>query len=208
MKFMMNRRDFCFSMTGLGALASTGRVPFAEAEPWPGGVESGVSGETAALGRNDIPRSWRRAGIVLQRSLEGPGSSVIGDPCIVRDDDIDGWRMFLFFDPPGCGQAICPQKLDAEPGHWKMEGPLVFTNPQDILGGFAFCDEEWPVCGWQWLPDPIERIEDIPPQAAALGEGTNLWRQHILALPDGNMALYCNSGFYGKEQLFMKIAGK
>ena len=391
MKFMMNRRDFCFSMTGLGALASTGRVPFAEAKPGPGVVESGVSGETAALGRYDIPRSWRRAGIVLQRSLEGPGSSVIGDPCIVRDDDIDGWRMFLFFDPPGCGQAVCPQKLDAEPGHWKMEGPLVFTNPHDILGGythkpfvvsdayhpnqaaridgryrlltvsnqsghkvvqrswaeklsgpwtvqrdplipngdgsdfdakhadavtgfhfpdrgeilyfymgypeqpqprsigllgnsqgaalqrigenqarklgeilppcqtpghwasgwvgglqilpgkthpwiavinasptapnrdatdvfreepppslggFAFCDEEWPVRGWQWLHDPIERIEDIPPQAAALGEGTNLWRQHILALPDGNMALYYNSGFYGKEQLFMKIAGK
>lgn len=78
-------------------------------------------------------------------------------------------------------------------------------EPTPSLGGFAYCDEEWPVRGWQWCPKPIEWIEDIPAQAIALGEGTNLWRQRILALPDGRLALYCNSGFYGQEQLYMKI---
>jgi hypothetical protein len=336
-----------------------------------------------------VPRSWRRYGLILQRSMEGPGSSVVGDPCIVWDDEIDGWRMFLFLAPPGCGNAICPRRLEPGPGHWKLEGPLAFANPQDLLGGathkpyvvmdahrpnqaaridghyrlltvsvqaghklvqqstaeklagpwtvqpepliapgaaqdfdakhvdavsgfhfpergevlyyymgyperpqargtsplgsaqgvavqrvgdaevrklgqvllpcqtpghwasgwvgglqilpgkshrwiavanasptaprrdatevfreepppslggFAVCDEEWPVRGWQWAPEPIEWIEDIPPEAAALGEGTNLWRQHILALPDGRLSLYYNSGFYGQEQLYAKAA--
>jgi hypothetical protein len=314
---------------------------------------------------------------------------VVGDPCIVRDDDIDGWRMFLFFSPPGCGHAICPKGLEPGPGHWKLEGSLVFTNPKELcggsthkpylvmdafrpnhaakidghfrlltvswqagrkvvqqctakklagpwtvraeplivpgpaedfdakhvdavtgfhfrdrgeilyfymgypekpqkrqvsplgsaqavavqgvgdakvrklgevlppcqtpghwasgwvgglqilpgkthrwiaivnasptaprreatevfreepppsLGGFAFCDEAWPVRGWQWTPEPIEWIKDIPPPAQALGEGTNLWRQHILALPDGRLSLYYNSGYYGQEQLYAKLS--
>jgi hypothetical protein len=389
MKMPMNRREFCFSMTGLGALAAAPPVPIPRAESRTGDANAGVEG--AAVEKYDIPGSWRRAGLVLQRGFEGPGSSVIGDPCIVRDDDIDGWRMFLFFDPPGCGQAVCPQGLDAGPGHWKMEGPLGFTNPEKLsggythkpyvvmdahhpnraaridgryclltvswdaghkvvqrswagklsgpwtvqpeplihrgegsdfdakhadavtgfyfpergeilyfymgypahpqsravsplgsaqggavqradgnqirklgeilppcqtpghwasgwvgglqilpgkthrwiavinasptaprreatevfreepppsLGGFAFCDEDWPVRGWKWMPHPIEWIINIPPQAAALGEGVNLWRQHVLGLPGGGMALFYNSGFYGKEQLFMKVAGK
>jgi hypothetical protein len=321
--------------------------------------------------------------------MNGPGSSVVGDPCIVRDDDIDGWRMFLFFSPPGCGHAVCPKGLEPGPGHWKLEGPLTFTNPKDLsggsthkpyvvmdafhpnhaakidnhfrlltvswqdghkvvqqstaeklagpwtvqaepliipgsagdfdakhidavtgfhfpergeilyfymgyplraqkrgisplgsaqavarqaasggkvrklgevmppcqtpghwasgwvgglqilpgkshrwiviinasptaprndgtevfreepppsLGGFAYCDEAWPVRGWQWSPQPIEWIKDIPAPAVALGEGTNLWRQHILALPDGRLSLYYNSGYYGQEQLYAKIS--
>jgi hypothetical protein len=67
--------------------------------------------------------------------MSGPGSSVVGDPCIVRDDEIDGWRMFLFFAPPGCGQAVCPAGLEPGPGHWKLERPVVFTNPKDLCGG-------------------------------------------------------------------------
>jgi len=38
------------------------------------------------------------------------------------------------------------------------------------------------------------------------GEGVNLWRHHVLCLPNGRMALYYNSGTYGKEQLYMKMA--
>lgn len=336
-----------------------------------------------------IPDAWQRCGLIIQRSIAGPGSSVVGDPCVVRDDDIGGWRMFLFFDPPGCGQAVCPAGLDPGAGHWRLVGPLEFTNPRDLLGGsthkpfivmdahrpnhaariegqyrlltvswqaghkvvqqsvaeklagpwtvcpepliacgtagdfdaqhvdavtgfhfpergeilyfymgypqqvqprrisplgsaqavavqrvgdaavrklgeilppcqtpghwasgwvgglqilpgkshrwiavvnasptaprrdatevfreepppslggFAFCDEEWPVSGWQWAPQPIEWIEDVPPQAAALGEGTNLWRQHILALDDGRQFLFYNSGCYGQEQLYAQVA--
>ncbi|MEA3209882.1 MAG: hypothetical protein QOE70_2939 [Chthoniobacter sp.] len=37
---------------------------------------------------------------------------------------------------------------------------------------------------------------------------TNLWRQHLLVLADGRLALYYNSGFYGKEQLYMKVSAE
>lgn len=336
------------------------------------------------------PAGWRRCGLVIPRNATGPGSEVVGDPCVVWDEDIDGWRMFLFYSPPGCGQAICPAGLGDGPGRWQVEGPLVFTNPRDILGGgthkpfvvmdarrpnhaaridgrfrlltvswgdghkvvqvatagklagpwtvrtgpliprgaagdfdgkhvdavtgfhfpernellyfymgyperpqdrrisplgnaqaaavqgvgecgvrklgvilppcqtsghwasgwvgglqilpgkehrwvavvnasptaprhdsteifreepppslggFAYCDEEWPIRGWEWAPGPIEEIEAIPSEAVAAGEGVNLWRQHILALPDGRWILYYNSGSYGREQLYAKETG-
>ena len=76
-------------------------------------------------------------------------------------------------------------------------------EPPPSLGGFAYCDEEWPVSGWHWYPQPIEWIEDVPTED---GEGTNLWRQHILLLPNNRVALFYNSGFYGKEQLYSKEA--
>lgn len=77
-------------------------------------------------------------------------------------------------------------------------------EPPPSLGGFAFCDEEWPVKGWRFARDPIERIEEIPAGAVADGEGVNLWRQHVLVLPDGRYSLYYNSGSYGREQMYMK----
>jgi len=40
-------------------------------------------------------------------------------------------------------------------------------------------DEEWLVSNWQWYPEPIEWLEDIPQEALTEGEGVNLWRQHI-----------------------------
>ena len=132
----MNRRNFCSSMTGLAALAATPSVGISlalETQDVEAPRESAAAkGQTIAC---EIPRVWRRSGLIIQRSPGGPGSNVVGDPCVVRDDDIDGWRMFLFFDPPGCGHAVCPQGLDPGPGHWKLEGPLPFTNPQDLTGG-------------------------------------------------------------------------
>src|SRR5437870_5204548 len=103
----MNRREFCSSLSGLTALAATPLVAKSQE------VKSGLDGKPRlrtkskmkAL-RYDIPRAWRRSGLIIQRSMSGPGSGVVGDPCIVRDDDIDGWRMFLFFAPPGCGHAV------------------------------------------------------------------------------------------------------
>ncbi len=48
----------------------------------------------------DIPRNWSRLGLVLARDESAGISSVAGDPCIVWDDDVPGWRMVLFFSPP------------------------------------------------------------------------------------------------------------
>jgi hypothetical protein len=79
-------------------------------------------------------------------------------------------------------------------------------EPAPSLGGWAWCDEEWPVKNWHLMPQPMEWIEEVPPEALANGEGTNLWRQHALVLPNGRIAVYYNSGYYGKEQLYLKVS--
>ena len=78
-------------------------------------------------------------------------------------------------------------------------------EPPPSLGGFAWCDEEYPVSGWHFAPQPIEWVKDIPKEALDAGEGYNLWRQFIHILPDGRAALFYNSGYYGREQLYLKI---
>lgn len=336
----------------------------------------------------DIPQRWERGGLVLPRNPQGVGSEVMGDPCIVWDEELGGWRMFLFCAPPGHGQAICMTKDDVGAGRWQFLGPLAFTNPEQLLdgfthkpyvvmdsqrmnraaliddryllvtvsaiaghkvvqqawaaslagpwtlipdaliplgaenefdgnhvdavsgyyfadrleilyfymgyprqaqlrprnrygsaqgcalqrigshqvnklgvilppstdrghwaagwvgglqlipgrshrwlaivnasptepdpavkekyreepppslGGFAYTDKAWPVHGWHWAAQPIEWIDEIPAAARASGEGTNLWRQHILALPDGGLVLFYNSGDYGVEQMYVKM---
>ena len=79
-------------------------------------------------------------------------------------------------------------------------------EPPPSLGGFAICDEPLPLSGWRWSDEPFEWIEDIPDQARAEGEGTNLWRHHALVFPDGRAVLFYNSGAYFEEQLYLKVS--
>jgi hypothetical protein len=79
-------------------------------------------------------------------------------------------------------------------------------EPPPSLGGFAVCDEPYPVRRWRFLDEPIERIEDIPPTARAQGERVNLWRHHALPLAGGLLALFYNSGDYFAEKLFLKVS--
>jgi hypothetical protein len=81
-------------------------------------------------------------------------------------------------------------------------------EPAPSLGGFAWCDEEWPVRNWHFYPKPIEWIQDVPKSALDAGEGYNLWRQFIHVMPDGRAALFYNSGYYGREQLYLKVGDK
>ncbi len=336
-----------------------------------------------------IPAAWTRRGLILGRQQDERGSGVSGDPCIVWDDAIKGWRMVFFHDPTGHAQAVCSNRDDIGPGQWKFEGPLPIANPEAVggfhkpfvvmdphhpnqaakidgrycllvvsfknghkqiqrawseklagpwtfeidaiippgagndfdakhtdaitgyyfperkeflyfymgypanaqprkispfgsaqavatqkmgektatklgmilepcqepghwasgwvgglqllpgaqhrwvavlnasptalnpgtktvwteepppsLGGFAWCDEEWPIHGWHFSPAPIEWVKDIPKDARDAGEGFNLWRQFILVLPDGGAALFYNSGYYGREQLYLKVSDK
>ena len=333
-----------------------------------------------------IPNSWTRRGLVLKRQRANRGVS--GDPCIVWDAAIHGWRMVLFYDPGGSAQAVCTSR-DIVSGQWKLEGPLPVANPRAVGGfhkpfivmdpdhpnqaakiddrycllvvsfkdghkriqrawsgklagpwtfepqaiiptgaagdfdgkhtdavsgyyfprrkeflyfymgyprkaqprkisrfgsaqavatqkldekvatkrgvilqpyqqsghwaagwvgglqllrghehrwvavvnasptavdpgksavwteepppsqaGFAWCDEQWPVTGWHFAPQPIEWVKDIPKSALDAGEGYNLWRQFIHILPDGCAALFYNSGYYGREQLYLKVSEK
>jgi hypothetical protein len=336
-----------------------------------------------------IPKSWVRKGVLLERQKNEHSSSVCGDPCIVWDDTIQGWRMVLFYQPPGHAQAVCLNRDDVGPGQWKFKGPLPVSNPDKVggfhkpfivmnpyhanqpakinnryclllvsfngghkqvqrawseklagpwtfepdpiippgaednfdgkhtdavtgyyfperkeflyfymgypaksqsrkispfgsaqavatqklddktvtklgvilepcqqaghwasgwvgglqllrgsehrwiavvnasptapdphnqavwteepapsLGGFAWCDEEWPVHDWHFYDEPIEWVKDIPKEALDDGEGYNLWRQFIHILPDGRAALFYNSGYYGREQLYLKVSNK
>jgi hypothetical protein len=336
-----------------------------------------------------IPHSWARRGPIMERQKDEQGSGVSGDPCIVWDEAINGWRMVLFHDPPGHAQAICLNHDDLGPGQWKFEGALPVTNPKVVggfhkpfivmnpahpnhaakidgrfcllvvnwknghkqiqrawsnklggpwnfepepiippgapddfdakhtdavtgyyfpdrseflyfymgypvkaqprrispfgsaqavatqtlgekiatkhgiilepcqqgghwasgwvgglqllrgvehrwvavinasptapdpgkrdiwteepapsLGGFGWCDEEWPDRNWHFAPEPIEWVKDIPKEALEAGEGYNLWRHFIHILPDGRAALFYNSGYYGREQLYMKVGNK
>jgi hypothetical protein len=124
----------------------------------------------------------------------------------------------------------------AQPGHWtagwigglqlvgrRGEGWVALVNaganapqpgdtaitqdePPPSLGGFAVTDDPDARTSWRAVDAPIERIEAIPEEAIANGEGTNLWRHHLLALPDGRRLIFYNSGPYAREQLFAKRA--
>ena len=65
--------------------------------------------------------------------------------------------------------------------------------------------DTWLGRGWHFYPKPIEWIGDLPKSALDAGEGYNLWRQFIHILPDGRAALFYNSGYYGREQLYLKV---
>ncbi len=78
-------------------------------------------------------------------------------------------------------------------------------EPAPSLGGFAYTLEAFPVSGWHFSPEPITTIEALPPEAAAMGEGVNLWRHHLL-FTKGYAYLFYNSGSYGNEQMFVRRA--
>jgi len=75
-----------------------------------------------------------------------------------------------------------------------------------VTAGFAFTNEEWPTKGWQFVAEPIERVEAIPLQARAWGEGEQLGRTNMLVLPGGGLRLFYQSGPKGNEQIFLKRA--
>ena len=94
---------------------------------------------TTSTGAWDKPRAaslaslLQREGLVLARNSNGEGHEVIGDPCVVWDDDADGWRMILFYQPPGHGESVSPD-LAASPGTWSEPVPLRFSNPERFVG--------------------------------------------------------------------------
>ena len=81
-------------------------------------------------------QNWTRDGVVLARNAEGPGSEVVGDPCIVWDPEINGWRMILFFSPPGHASSVSFDPTGA-PGTWSAPEPLTFTNPELFPAGYG-----------------------------------------------------------------------
>jgi len=95
------------------------------------------------------------------------------------------------------GSPTPPRPIEVEPE---------MREPAPSLGGWAYTPEAWPVAGWRPEDPPIERIEDIPADACANGEGTNIWRHHGFVSPDGRLYLLYNSGAYGQEKMFLRAA--
>ena len=80
-----------------------------------------------------IPESWTRQGLVIERYR--PDRGVSGDPCIVWDEDIKGWRMVLFYDPWGIAQTTCTNLDNLGLGQWEAPSQLEVTN-REVVGGF------------------------------------------------------------------------
>jgi hypothetical protein len=98
------------------------------------------------------------------------------------------------------------QGLQLLPGQEHLWYGLLNVGASSSLAGFAYTDEEWPVSGWHWLDQPIEQIEQIPPEAQAWGEGIRLGRHSMLVLPGGGLRLFYESGPRGQQQIFLKRA--
>ena len=77
-------------------------------------------------------------------------------------------------------------------------------EPAPSLGSWAYTEDEWPVSGWKVEKEPITTLDAIPEKAKEWGEKTNLWRHHILLLPDDSAQLYYNAGSYGTERMFFR----
>ncbi len=129
---------------------------------------------------------------------------ILLEPCQQEGHWASGWLGGLQLLPGKDHRWIAV--VNASPTAPDPGNKEVWTEePPPSLGGFAWCDEEWPASGWTFAPQPIEWVKDIPQAALDTGEGYNLWRQFIHVLPDGRAALLYNSGYYGREQLYMKI---
>jgi hypothetical protein len=84
----------------------------------------------------DRSPEWIRDGLVLARGAFGAGNEVVGDPCVVWDEDEEAWRMFLFFDPPGHASSLA-RTVDPEVDDWLIPEPLTFTDDAPIAGRLA-----------------------------------------------------------------------
>lgn len=87
------------------------------------------------------PESWERLGTIMRRGAPGEyDASVIGDPCIVWDEEAQKYRMFYFAQRHVNGKeenrnacAISKSATEVGPGEWEKLGLVPFTNPE-LLG--------------------------------------------------------------------------
>lgn len=156
-------------------------------------VDAAAARARATLGgRTPPPASVQKLGVVLPPSpLAGHwASGWVGGLQLLRGRDTR-WIGLVNASPT-------PPRAD--------DTSLSREEPPPSLGGFAVCDEPFPVSGWRWCEQPIERPEDVPVEARQAGEVVNFWRHHALVLEDGRLAVFYNAGDYFQEKLFLRIA--
>lgn len=130
----MRRRTFLQMTVGLTAgIKLLPSLPFGQGEK--------------VVGRNWMEQKWEiDARCVLPR---GAGTefdgSVVGDPCVVWDEDVATWRMFYFaggghnYVPSEQqlslgGMALSKSAEQIAPGDWHKAGPIPLSNPEDLPG--------------------------------------------------------------------------
>jgi len=110
--------------------------------------------------------------------------------------------MFLFMAPPGHGEAICPGDAGVGPGHWRLLGPLAFTNPAALSGGGTH--KPYVVMAAQ-RPNRAARVDGRYWLLVVSNRAGHKLVQRAWA-SDGRLALIYNSGPYGREQLYLKVS--
>ncbi len=106
---------------------------------------------TGASNGNWMARKWRiDPRCVLRRGAASEfDGSVVGDPCVVWDDEAGAWRMFYFAGPGKdyagtkthptiAGMAISRSAEEIAPGNWKKAGPVLLADTAGRRGGHKF----------------------------------------------------------------------
>lgn len=104
--------------------------------------------------------------------LRGPQGSldqgVVGDPCIVWDDELRNWRMFYFANGvhpetkargPRTAMALAKSAEEIGPGDWRKIGLLSFTNPEALINPQDF--HKWWVVMDAERPNRASRIDGL-----------------------------------------------
>lgn len=128
----MHRRNFLQLLAGTCASAHFAEPP--------------ASPLTIAASNAFMDRKWKiDPRCVLSRGPSGEfDSRVVGDPCIVWDDDVGTWRMFYFASSYGdkgaavahvAGMALSRSPEEIRPGNWRKVGQAPLANPEDLVGG-------------------------------------------------------------------------
>lgn len=99
------------------------------------------------VGRNWIEQKWEiDATCMLFRGTENQfDGSVVGDPCVVWDEDVGTWRMFYFAQGGEGyvasemqltlgGMALSKSAEQIAPGEWQKVGPVPLSNPGEMPG--------------------------------------------------------------------------
>lgn len=119
-----------------------------------------------------------------------------------------GWVGGLQIFPAACGGWFGLINGSPTPPPSIKDEPNI-REPAPSLGGWAYSPETWPLEGWTVDREPIARIESLRTRERRLGVGVNLWRHHIAFAADGygrtRPYLFCNSGPYGKESMFVWV---
>ena len=101
-----------------------------------------------SAGQSHMQIQWSIDPVPILTRSEGKGydSRVVGDPCIIWDQEIENWRMFYFAGGytdqgdrrVGTGMALSKSPELIGPGDWKKIGPVEIENEEGFMNPFGW----------------------------------------------------------------------